>query len=258
MKGFQKYSAIPSEAILRVGQTLACGLKYAVRLYQHIRDGQTAGQPHGPPRWVVWPQGASRWLLWPILMAVFFFWQQWQLVENPRRISPEWRTLKTTAIHSPNVYDYGMFYWGLVPVYSTYVDRSKSNNNLYSKEAAERILIERGETLSVEHYPGRPVRNGERTLKLAPLPLALIRGSAYKLGMTRSYAFVHALALVVLTFALWRYAPFPLCIVLPLILSSSEFAACEMYFWHRPVPVPITFAAFSGVVVQIPQETDAG
>lgn len=218
---------------------------YLGKGYGAIRRGQGGEIFNEPAGMVLWPRGMSRWVLWPVLMTIFLFCQQWHLVRHNDRIDRKWRTDKVTGIHGPNVYDYGMYYWGLIPIYSSLVENNRENKELYSSEAAERLLVEHGESLQVEHYPSRSIRNGERTLKLAPLPLALIRGSPYGLGMSRSYAFMHALALSVLAFALWRYAPFPLCIVLPLILSSSEFGACEMYVMRRPLTVPVTYAAFS-------------
>ena len=205
------------------------------------------------------PSGAGHWWIWPVLMSGLILAQHWSYATRPEVHEGAWKIREVTGVHEANLYDYSMHYWGLVPVYSVDVlGLPRGDDSLYSEEEAERILVERGHTLRMEH--NITLRTGERTVRVMKYPLALWKGSAFQLRYELMIGGIYAFGLILLSLALWRYAPFPLCIFLPLVVGSSAFVAADIYRWQRPLTVLIiapiyAMALLAPVVFDRPMRT---
>ncbi|MCE9616420.1 MAG: hypothetical protein K8T26_19275 [Lentisphaerae bacterium] len=173
------------------------------------------------------PAGLARRWLWPLLTAAFIVAQQRHYFVIPDRIAEAPAIRETSSIHEPHVFDYGLYYWGLVPVYSTVVLDNRADAALYSPDAAAKLLIERGDSLRMEYI--NCMRVGERMVKLMKYPLCLWQGSPYAVSHRGVMGTIYTLGLVLLAFALGRHAPFPLGVVLPVLLSASPFIAADIY-----------------------------
>lgn len=195
-------------------------------------------------------QGGARpargfWRTWvcPALVCAVIVVQQRGYFLEPDRLHGAPVITETTTIHEPYLFDYGMYAWGLVPVYSLDLLDHRDDPVYQSPEAATRLLAERGYTLRMEY--ANAMRIGERMVKVMKYPLALYHRSAAGLSHRGILGTVYALGLCLLAFSLCRFAPFPLGVILPLVFSSSQFAACDIYLRSLTQTVLIDAAIFA-------------
>lgn len=130
-----------------------------------------------------------------------------------------YRVQKATGIHDPATFTYAAYYWGLLPVFSTYVQSHARDAAIYSEEAARNILVERGESLRMDSLA---VRWGARMNTLLQYPVAVVKGSPQGADHRVTSAFIYVCGLLLLTVALWWHAAPPLFVVLPMLLASSS------------------------------------
>ena len=122
-------------------------------------------------------------------------------------------------------YSYGLYHWGLFPVYSTY-ERKYYAKDKHSKEFARKVLVEHGDTLRMEYR--HEIRFGEYFKFYLTYIASLIAGQAgrHDLGVVNTFFFLAALFAVLLEFHRCRR---PLLGALVAIaISSSEFQAIQM------------------------------
>ncbi len=137
---------------------------------------------------------------------------------------------QTSGLKNPEVYVFGLYYWGIFPVYSTVVLEEK-NHRRFSPEYAQRILREEGKSLRMEYRHTARVGNSLK-LYLPWLAATAFRQPLSPAGTMRSLqlfsagVFLLALYLLLQQFAL---AGRPILGALTaFLLSSSEFQAVEI------------------------------
>jgi hypothetical protein len=190
--------------------------------------------------------GPARWLIWPVLVSGVLIAHQWRYIVHPAsraELSGSPKIDGSVTIHDPTRYDYGFYYWGIIPAFTPVVSDRRKDASLYSREVADRILVRNGETLRMQHHA---LLCGERTVKIMTYPLALARGGPLGVTHVPVLGGTYLFGLILLTFALWRYAPFPLCVFLPLVLSSSRFVLGDIYgrgMLHTPPILAVVYAA---------------
>lgn len=130
-----------------------------------------------------------------------------------------------TGLRAPEVYAYGLYYWGLFPVYSTY-ERGYKGSDKYSPEFARQILLEHGDTLHVEYR--HEMRFGEHVKFMLPYLEAFISRTPGVVGVTVVNTAFYLASLLLLLFAFCKIdRPFLGAFIL-LVLASSPFQAAEI------------------------------
>jgi hypothetical protein len=212
-------------------------LKESVALvYASVRTAlQERRAPEHPISWI-----------WPVLTIAIIAWHYWPYMAapltRPEELRDAPRVSGSTSIHDPYLYDYGVRYWGLLPAYSTYVEANRSDSSLFTEDMAERVLIERGNTIQMRSFT---LQCGERMVKAMKYPLSLITPRDQPLSHKSVMGGCFVLGLAIMTLSLWRYAPFPLCVFLPLMLCSSTFIAGDIFWGGKTLTTPIIGAIYT-------------
>ena len=122
-------------------------------------------------------------------------------------------------------YSYGLYYWGLFPVYSTY-EMAYRGQDKYSTQFAGTLLVDHVDKLHMEH--GRSIRSGEYFKFYLPYLASLIMGKpgVHDLGLINTIFFVGAVFLIIGEFH--RSKRTLLGCLVALLLSSSEFQAVQL------------------------------
>lgn len=185
----------------------------------------------------------SRRSVFAISVIIFLCVQHYLYSTRPELLASEPEIVRSTSIRYPSLYDYGLYYWGLLPAYSSLVLNRHRDLSLFNRQEAALILRDHGESLRMEYV--RTLRCGERMVKVMKWPLMLIRGTPYKASHHTVISFLFISSLILLTLALCRYAPAPLFIFLPVFLSSSGFLAGSVYYKRVTLgllPIGVIFA----------------
>jgi len=137
-------------------------------------------------------------------------------------------------------YTYGLYYWGLFPVYSTY-ELNLGGPDKYNKDFARNLLVERGETLRMEYE--HEIRFGEYFKFYLPYLASLVAGRPVKqeIGTINTFFFLFALFLILLEF--YRCGRPVTGVFVSLLVSSSEFQALQLR--DNSFSYVITAAAFT-------------
>ncbi len=186
--------------------------------------------------------GNRRWVF-VIPVVIFLCVQHYLYSSRPELLASEVEIVRSTSIRYPSLYDYGLYYWGLLPAYSSLVLNRPRDPSLFNRREAARILRDHGESLRMEYV--RTLRSGERMVKVMKWPLMLIRGTPYGVSHHTIIGAIFILSLIILTLALRRYGPAPLFAVLPILLSSSGFLAGSVYYKRVTLgllPIGVIFA----------------
>ncbi|MDA0990261.1 MAG: hypothetical protein O3A51_05870 [Verrucomicrobia bacterium] len=129
------------------------------------------------------------------------------------------------GFRAPHLYTYGLYYWGLFPVYSP-LEQRMAIDEKFDPAFAHDFLIEHADTLKIEHK--HEMRFGDNCKFLLPLMEAYFTGRPGEPGIRRTALFFFASALILLMLsALYCRRPL-LGAFFAIFLSSSDFQIYEM------------------------------
>ncbi|MFP4056583.1 MAG: hypothetical protein ACLF0G_06920 [Candidatus Brocadiia bacterium] len=173
----------------------------------------------------------GRALLLLLCCYAILLWQYTFAATAPR-LDDSYRLTASTGLHQESRFVYFLYYLGLFPV------ATELEEVAYSREGAERILEEHGESLVME--VGHTIRMGEPGKAFLYLPGAWMRGSPAFLSVRVAHAMAFALALVALFGAFWAVGRPLLGAVLVALLGSNPFQLYEVYGNENVFGWPIT------------------
>ena len=135
------------------------------------------------------------------------------------------KPIVATGLKRPDIYAYGLFYWGLFPVYSVH-EQNLDDPAKYDQDFARRLLVEHGETLRVEHE--HEIRFGEHFKYFLPYLEAQFAGrpAGTSLKTVNAVCFVAAVLLLFLNLCLCDRPV--LGFFAALFIASSGFQAREV------------------------------
>ena len=161
-----------------------------------------------------------------VVVAGLVLAQQLALRTYPDRLEPDGPRIRAaTGLKEPGLYTYGLLYWGLFPVYSTY-EQQLDDPAKYDAAFARQLLVDHGESLRVEHE--HEIRFGEHFKYLIPYFEARLAGRppGSELWTLGSLSFAVAVLLLFSQLCLCR-RPL-LALFAALFIASSGFQAREV------------------------------
>jgi hypothetical protein len=163
-------------------------------------------------------------------LVVIAVWQR-DFFAHATQLDPRYTQQESSGINAESRFVYFLYYLGLYPVVATDGHarlRDDPGYRKFQRQAAERVIAERGETLSME--AGREtIRGGDLGRTLLYLPYAIWTGSARdpRLSPTSAVAFVVALGILYTAF--W-WARDPLLGALSVaLLGSNPYQLWEVH-----------------------------
>jgi hypothetical protein len=159
---------------------------------------------------------------------------QFGFFRSGRRLDGMHRLRSASGLHNEAKFVYFYYYLGLYPA------TTDEKELVYSREGAERLLAERGESLLMEW--GHTIRYGDLGKMFLYLPYAFLKGSPEHPSVRPCHALFFTFALVALFASFWwvRHTVFGLLTVF--FLGSHPFQLCEVYAHENVFGWPISTA----------------
>ncbi|MFP4056582.1 MAG: hypothetical protein ACLF0G_06915 [Candidatus Brocadiia bacterium] len=189
-----------------------------------------------------------RWLVLAVGCVLIPLWQC-SFAVQPSALDRRYRLLAASGIHhrhgvqGMSRFVYFLYYLGLFPVTT---EREPLD---YSREGAERILEEHGDSLMMEW--GHVIRSGQLGSALLYLPDAWVNGSPKNPSVRPSHMVAFVLALEGLFFAFWWAGQPLLGAFAVLFLGANPFQLFEVYAHENVFGWPIT-AAVALLALHVP------
>jgi hypothetical protein len=174
-------------------------------------------------------------------LATIVIWQ-WTFLREGARLDEGYELTASSGLNSEHRFVYFFYYLGLYPVTTAEGHTAFLGDPGYkrfSREAAEKVIRERGDTLLMEW--DHTIRVGERGKMFLYLPDAILKGSPRPpLSVRPLHAAAFVLALCAVFSAFW-WARLPLLGgVLALLAGSNPFQLFEVYGKENVFGWPIT------------------
>jgi hypothetical protein len=163
-------------------------------------------------------------------LVLIFAWQK-DFFTRAATLDDQYVHRESAGMNEEWRFVYFLYYTGLVPVVATDAHarlKAGPGYNKFEGEAAQRVLAERGESLSMD--TAQTIRAGDMGRVLLYLPYALWRGDTRDPRLAPTHAVVFTLALAALYAAFWWIRDPALGAAAVALLGSNPYQLYEVHF----------------------------